>query len=192
MAESDSNGLSESGWIEATDEVGSTPEDAAEGQHEGSEGDDPGAEADLAQAVEQTLAEDDEPDESDTDEADSPNREAAKWRHKLREVEAERDQLAEQVETLRQQAAGQVEALQRQAVAHLVGDRLHDVGDLWSKHDLGDLLGEDGSVDAAAVDAAIGDLPAHFRKAPEPLYTQGFQGKGEPKGPSWGDVLGGR
>lgn len=179
MPETNAETPSGADWIEDTGETDSAPEKQAQPQDEDSGGDDLATQEDIAQAVEQMIAEEGEATDGDDEEPESPNAEAAKWRHKLREAEAERDQLAEQVQEL-----------QRQQVQHVVAGRLHDCDDLWAKHDLGDLLGEDGTVDSAKVDAAIEGLPSHFRKAPEPLYTQGFQGKWDPPSDTnWGDVL---
>lgn len=155
-----------------------SPEEPFEGQ-EGASSEDADAEADLAEAWAELQAEE---DAADDEPADGPNAEAARRRRQLREVEAQRDHLLEQVEVL-----------QRQNIEHIVGDRLHDVNDLFAKHDVGDLLGENGAPDGALIDAAINELPPHFRKEPPPLYVQGFQGKGEPReDATWGDVLGRR
>ncbi len=72
------------------------------------------------------------------------NREAAKYRTKLRDAEAERDQLASAVATY-----------QRRDAEALVGERLLSPADLWvAGAKLEDLLAEDGTVDKAKVDAA--------------------------------------
>lgn len=178
MAETNAEAPSGADRIKDTGERDSVPEEQAQPQDGDSGGDDLATQEDIAQAVEQMIAEEGETADEDEEER-SPNAEAAKWRRKLREAEAERDQLAEQVQ-----------ALQRQQVEYLAAGKLHDTADLWSKHSLDDLLGEDGTVDPAAVDTAIGELPAHFRKAPELLYTQGYQGKWDPPSDTnWGDVL---
>lgn len=91
-----------------------------------------------------------------------PNNEAARYRTKLREVEAERD-------TLR----GTVEAMQRREVERLAGDRLAKADAIWkSDVALADLIGEDGHVDAEKVATAtelavttlgLQQVPAHQR-----------------------------
>ncbi|MGV0746268.1 hypothetical protein [Mycolicibacterium sp. XJ870] len=81
-------------------------------------------------------------DDSQADE--SPNQEAAKYRKRLRETEAERDQLAERVEALqRQQIDAQVLAAGVKPAA------------LWKTAELTELLAEDGTVSADLVAAAI-------------------------------------
>lgn len=98
-----------------------------------------------------------EPTDLDTDTSepteatpgDKANREAAKYRRKLREVEAERDRLAQQVE-----------ALQRAEIERLSYDKHHVKGEvLWAAgYTVTDLIGDDGRPDeskvAAAADAA--------------------------------------
>ena len=88
----------------------------------------------------------------DTDPAGDPAgdaREAAKWRHRLRDTEAERDALA-----------GKVEALQRAEITRLAGERLHRGEDLWKHSDVtvADLLNDAGVVDPAKVQAALDTL----------------------------------
>jgi hypothetical protein len=179
MAEMDANGPNEAGWTEEdTGEAGSVPEGAIRPQDDDSGDDDLAIQDDLARAVEHTIEEEGEVPEGEDDDADTPNREAAKWRHRLRETEAERDQLA-----------GQIEALQRQIVEQLAGSRLHDVDDLWVKHDVNSLLDENGAVDKAALNDAINSLPQHLKKTPV-LFEQGYRGRDDPKGVDWGDVLG--
>ncbi|OBK56319.1 hypothetical protein A5656_19675 [Mycobacterium gordonae] len=81
----------------------------------------------------------------DDDAGDGQGREAAKYRRRLRDAEAERDRLAEQVESL------QRAEVERQAT---VGG-LRPAA-LWaSGAELDGLLGDDGTVDAAKVSAAI-------------------------------------
>ena len=71
-------------------------------------------------------------------------REAAKYRRRLREAEAQRDQLA-----------GQVEAMQRAEVERLAeADGLKPAA-LWAGAELAGLLADDGTVDGARVSAAI-------------------------------------
>lgn len=88
-----------------------------------------------------------EPDVEPGEEAateDSPNREAARYRVKLREVEAERDALA-----------GQLDAVRRQvAEGHATG--LARPSDLWLAGTVvADLLDDAGAVDPAKVAAAV-------------------------------------
>jgi hypothetical protein len=85
----------------------------------------------------------DDPDtENEAD--DRQGREAAKFRRRLRAVEAERDQLAQQVQALqRQEIERQAAAAQLQPAA------------LWTAAELADLLTDSGTVDGERVDAAI-------------------------------------
>lgn len=135
---------------------------------------------DLADAVEATLAE----RESDTDtedaaeEAGRGNREA-RFRKRAREAEAHVAALQEQVA-----------ALQKAEVERRAGEVMHDPQDLWGRVELTNLVAEDGTIDGEALSNAIVGLPAHFKKPTEPLYVQGFQGKGEPQETTtWADVL---
>lgn len=88
--------------------------------------------------------------------ATSPNQEAAKYRVRLREVEAERDLLANRLQ------AAQERIVTTEAAKHFA-----DPADLWSTTKLADLLNESNSVDAdkldAAIDAALEAKP-HWRK----------------------------
>lgn len=82
----------------------------------------------------------------DSEHADSvPAREAAKWRGRLREVEAERDSLA-----------GKVEALQRAQVdAHITALGTKPAAVWASGAQLSDLVGEDGTPDQEKIAAAV-------------------------------------
>ncbi|OBC12614.1 hypothetical protein A5784_32825 [Mycobacterium sp. 852013-50091_SCH5140682] len=95
----------------------------------------------------ETVLEDgsDVDEDQDDDAGDGKGgREAAKYRRRLREAEAERDQLAERVT-----------ALQRAEVERLAtADGLKPAA-LWSSTELAGLLDDEGVVDAAKVAAAI-------------------------------------
>ncbi|ULE32175.1 hypothetical protein [Mycobacterium sp. IDR2000157661] len=105
--------------------------------------------AETADASPEGASEVDE-DQDDTDDdgasaGDGPGREAAKYRRRLRDVEAERDTLK-----------ATVAALQRAEVARLAADAGLRPAALWaSGPELADLLGEDGTVNADAVAAAV-------------------------------------
>lgn len=94
------------------------------------------------------------------DAPESSNAEAAKYRVRLREAEAERDQLA-----------ARLADAQRQNANHQVAQRFADPGDFWSTTELADVLGEDGGIDgeklSEAMDAALESKP-HWRK-PAPV-----------------------
>ncbi len=117
------------------------------------------------------------------------NREAAKYRTRLRAVEAERDALARRVE-----------AMTRAEVERLVAERLVDPDDLFliGQADLASLVGEDGAVDevkvSEAVDALVKRRPYLARDwSPD---AEGFDGgvRTSVNSPatSWASVLTGR
>lgn len=115
-------------------------------------------------------------DKAEATPGDKAAREAAKYRRRLREVEAERDRLAEQVL-----------ALQRAEIERLSGTECHVKGEvLWAAgYKVSDLIGEDGRPDAAkvreAADAAAerfgirrldrngAYVPAEGKTPPDPL-----------------------
>lgn len=73
-----------------------------------------------------------------------PNREAAKYRTRLREAEAERDTLREAVT-----------ALQRAEVERIAADRLSNPAGLWAAGvDMATLLTDQGTIDPAKVQQA--------------------------------------
>lgn len=79
----------------------------------------------------------------------NPNREAAKWRTRLREVEAERDQLAERLT-----------AFQRREIEAQLGDILAQPGDLFEvgRAEVSDFYDDDGQLRADELRAAAGAL----------------------------------
>lgn len=124
----------------------------------------------------------DGPDEAPDDEEDRGDRsarEAARRRRELREVRADRDRLA-----------GIVERFQRRDVEALVVDRLVDPGDVWRDGlDLGEVVGEDGTVDAAKLAAVVdGLVAAHPHWAPRPPGHRAMGGGGN--GRTSSDVAG--
>ncbi len=129
----------------------------------------------------------DDPGTDATDDS-TPNAEAARYRRRLREVEAERDALADKVESLqRAQALAQAAGVLSQPAD------LFEVG----RVDLAALLNADGDLDAGAVAAA---LDALIEARPglaiprEPSYKNPHAGPRDPIGggrpAAWGDVLG--
>lgn len=97
-------------------------------------------------------------------------KEAARYRRRLRDTEAE-------VDRLRQVVDGH----NRQTVERLAADRLTDPQDLWTAGvDLEQLVGDDGNVDpdtvAATIDEVLEGKP-HWRKARFPTFDVG-QGAG--------------
>lgn len=78
-------------------------------------------------------------------------REAARYRRRLREAEAQRDQLA-----------ATVEALQRAAVERLAQADGLEPAALWAGTELAGLLTDDGTVDAAKVSEAVDRVREQF------------------------------
>jgi hypothetical protein len=87
----------------------------------------------------------------DTDDGQSPNREAAKYRTRLREVEAERDALRTRVD-----------ATTCRDILRAAGEFLAEPSDLLDigRVDIATLIGEDGEVDAGAIAEACSALTA--------------------------------
>lgn len=140
-------------------------------------------------------------EDGDTAADEGSDREAAKYRRRLREVEAERDTLATVVDHLRRAE------LERIATAGPPGaPRLHTAADVFADgEDLADLLDDDGRVDAALVRARIEErtqdrpyLRADLGpRPPAPTRSQGMSASGpdSPRdtGEAWVDLLrGGR
>lgn len=123
----------------------------------------------------------------EADEAGKAGREAARYRTRLREAEAQRDTLA-----------ARVEAMQRAEVARLAGARLSQGADVFDvgRVDLADLLDEDGAVDTTKVENAVADLltgrPGLSQAAPWPAMGQGQRGAVTGGEKSWDSVLKGR
>lgn len=118
----------------------------------------------------------------------SPNAEAARYRRRLRDAEAERDALG-----------ARVGAMQRREVERLAGDRLSQAGDLFTigGADLADLLTEEGDVDSTAVTAAVGALleaRPGLALVPPPTWPDMGQGNrgSAVESASWRRLLGGR
>lgn len=115
--------------------------------------------------------------QADPEETGEGNKEAAKYRTRLRAAEAERDQLA-----------GVVTAYQRREAEALVGERLLSASELWvaDATKLADLIAENGTVDPAKVDAAVAavlaDRPYLAPKKPGVPRDMG-QGKRESAAP---------
>jgi hypothetical protein len=104
---------------------------------------DPEAPVDGPEAPMEPPETDDAPDGADQhdDGQDGGNREAARYRRRLREVEAERDALTARVETMQRTEA------ERLASKHLAKGAALWIGDTQ----LADLLDDDGNVDASKV-----------------------------------------
>ncbi len=116
----------------------------------------------------------------------TPSREAARYRTRLREVEAERDGLREQLDGLR-----------RREVERLAGEQLAQPGDLLALGgiDLDALCGEDGQVDEQLVGEAVETLltqrPGLGVAPPPPGFDGGARGAPASSPASWSQVLSG-
>lgn len=142
---------------------------------------DAGERNDPAAAAEPKAPEDDAPEAS-------PNSEAARWRRQLREVEAERDALAERLQ-----------GHQRREVEATVADLLDVPADLF---DIGqvqpsDFYNDDGTLNEGELRAAAGALleerPRLGKPQPAGPRWQNFGQYAPPppqRGADWSDVLG--
>lgn len=87
---------------------------------------------------------------------ESANKEAATYRRRLRDAEAERDVLAQRLADA-----------QRQNVTSQLAQRFADPSDFWAITQLADVLGEDGGINdeklSAAMNAALEAKP-HWKK----------------------------
>lgn len=127
------------------------------------------------------------PDDSEApedDQEDSPGKEAAKYRRKLRAAEKERDTLAETVTAMR-----------RAEVERLASGQVMNPAALWSAGvELGDLLGEDGTPDEAKVRAAVGEAATRLGLA-RPVGSNHVAREGtNPRADSskgWAELIGG-
>lgn len=131
---------------------------------------------------------DEEPAEG-SHEDKGPHAEAAKWRRKLREAEAERDQYAATVETMRR---NEVERIAATLLSQ--GSDLLDIGG----NAVESMLGDDGAVDSTKVlDAARAlqlsrpGLSRHGVSATHANFGQGASGPApiHRSGASWAKVL---
>ncbi len=115
----------------------------------------------------------------------NPGREAAKYRRQLRDAEATRDTLAARVQKYQTAEAERVAA---------GPGRLLDASDLWRVTDLADVLGDDGELDPAKVNAAVDKLledKPHYG-APQTSLDLDLGARGAPvkAGSTWSDVIG--
>jgi hypothetical protein len=111
----------------------------------------------------------------------SPNREAANYRRRLRQTEAERDALRTQLD-----------AVQRAEVERRAVESFQDPTDLWSVTTVDQLRGDDGLIDVAK---GRGRVPARARREAAlgqgPRETNRAAGAGPPvpRPPSGGEEL---
>ncbi|MCQ4364559.1 hypothetical protein KQR54_26120 [Mycobacterium gordonae] len=112
------------------------------------------------------LGRDPAPEATDNDvqPGNDENREAAKYRHRAKAAEAERDQLAAERDRLTERLT----TLQRAEVERLAAAHLADGQDFWRDGaQLSDVLADDGSIDRAKVEAtatALLESHKHWRK----------------------------
>lgn len=130
-------------------------------------------------------APDAEPAADAEEQAETPNREAAKYRRQLRETETRATALAERLEVV-----------QRREVERLAATDLAAPADLWlTGPDLPDLLDEAGDVDpakvATAVTAVLAGRPGWARPDGPPTYDGGAR-RSAPREVSMQEVLQGR
>ena len=135
-----------------------------------------------------------QPEEDHTDEEPEDDtkggKEAAKYRRRLRETEAERDTLLEQVDTLRRSVVDSI------VTERGDGGRMHSPDPFWAGGvELADLLDEDGNVDRERVLAACDDVAKRFgiSRRPKPGYVP-LEGSNPDPGPrtSMVDVVRGK
>ncbi|WP_347057268.1 hypothetical protein ABC795_11220 [Blastococcus sp. HT6-30] len=127
------------------------------------------------------------PEGTEEGQQSAANREAANYRRKLRDAEAERDALASAVATY-----------QKRDAEALVGERLLSAADLWvAGVELKDLLDDGATVSAEKVDAAVAKvLEDHPHWAPKKPGVprdmgQGSRGESVGGGTSWASVISG-
>lgn len=130
---------------------------------------------------------DDQPPGGDQHGQQTSNNEAARYRVRLRETEAERDNLAERVT-----------GYQRRECEQLVGDVLAQPADLWdiAGADVTEFFDENGTVDENAVQAAAAALiesrPGLAAHPPQSRHREWGQHGGNPPSaaPGWSAVIG--
>ena len=120
----------------------------------------------------------------ETEEKGKGNSEAAKWRVRFREAEAE-------LETLKSRVAD-MQAAEVSRLATGAG-RLHDGQDLLLTATLTDLLDDEGIVDSDKVTEAVAALIEKKPHLAKPAFDDsvGVGEKGTVKSPTWADVIAG-
>ena len=148
------------------------------------------AETTTASDAEQPADTSPQDDGGNDDAVVTANREAAKYRRRLRETETERDTLA-----------ARVEAMTRAEIERTTAARLTDPADLWRAGiQLADLIAGDGSIDTTKLDtaiAAVAEQHPHWAKqppTPNPRRAGLRSGAAAPQGtaPSWSSLLNNR
>lgn len=147
----------------------------------------------------------DQPTETDTDSAapdgtdedtgpDDATRkartDAAGYRRRLRDAEADRDSIAAERDALLEK----ITARQRADVEALAARELTDGSDLWQAVELAEVLDGSGDIDSKKVTAAVAELlekKPHYR-APRQDFGLGLRGSPVKSSSGWEDVLRGR
>lgn len=126
-------------------------------------------------------------DAAPTEPSAPEDKEAAKYRRRLRETEKERDALQ-----------SRLESLQRSEVERLAADKLADPADVWRDGaELSGLLDDDGNIDAQKVGGLVeGLIEAHNHwaiptrsAAPVGSLRSGASAPPPPKPTTWAGVL---
>jgi hypothetical protein len=141
--------------------------------------------ATLPEAADSDTVETTPTDPPNADPEPSPNSEAARWRTKLRDTEAQRDALTERLT-----------GYQRRECEAAVADLLDEPGDLWDigQADLAGFYNDDGELDEGQLRAAAGALCEMRPKLAKPRGTQ-WQNFGQysppppPPKTGWNSVL---
>ncbi len=121
-------------------------------------------------------------DETTSDESEGNDREAARYRRRLRETETERDALT-----------ARVEKYQRGEAERIAAESLAAPADLWLFTDVAAVLNDDGDVDAVKV-REIGRTVASDRPglARSGVSFDGGTRTSVPSGQGWAELLGGK
>lgn len=124
-----------------------------------------------------------DPDDAGEDDEASPNREAARYRVRLREAEAELDKLTEKADELR----SQVERLQEDKLLEAVGGRVNLAALRGLGADLSGIIAADGTSDNARVRALLREHNLHKGAARKPNAGTGQHG--DEGAPTWADAV---
>jgi hypothetical protein len=156
-------------------------QDADGGAQETGEGTAPPTQQEEGGNEPQTAGAD--PQTGPSDEVGKLRREAASYRTRLREQEAETKRLADRLDDVQRRGIEQ----------QITGPgRLHDGADLWREVSLDDLRDEQGAVDEAKVKAALDQVLTahpHWRDKSRTGFGGGARQDQDVEGPSFGEAL---
>jgi hypothetical protein len=136
----------------------------------------------------EATAPDPDTEDNGTDDATRKARtDAAGYRRRLRDTEAERDSITAERDALLEKLT----ARQRADVEALAAQRLTDGSDLWQAVDLADVLDEAGDIDQAKVATATADLLTRKPHYGRPRPDNGLGYRSDPVKPArgWEEVL---